>query len=236
MHVVEFLDSQVVDWDNYEKSAMQTRAILELICEKKDNIRSLIKHFEMNKALHTMCETHQLLNYIVLYDNPDNGIRVRLHMSTAHHLQRPHDHRFDFSSKILKGCYEHIWYYPQTDIYKITCEVAAKNYQDKDHPDPSVLSNRILFKPMFLRKEGVGSCFSISHKVVHTVEMEKDTVTLIIRSPARTKRSFIYDINENLLWWRFSNINETPERRMKKIMTKTERESFIKKLTQLEVI
>jgi hypothetical protein len=236
MDIVEYLDKQKINWDNYEISATHTRDLLSEISANLENIVRLIDNLNSLEGLQQKCETHQLLDYLVLYDNPGNGIRLRMHMSTSDHLQRPHDHRFDFSTKVLCGSYEHIWYFPIPDFYQQSDINTAKNYQDKNNPDPHFELFGNEFKPMFIRREVKDSCYSISNEIVHSVDMVKDTVSIIIRSPARKQRSFIYDWEMKKLWWRFGSENETKKRRQQKIMTAEHRYRFIENVQRLNII
>lgn len=236
MGAVQFLDKQNIDWDNYEESAQKTRHLVKHLATSSQCLQELIDSSKSDSRLRSMCETHQLLDYLVLYDNQDNGIRVRLHMSTSSQRQRPHDHRFDFSSYVICGSYEHVWYSLNRDVYVESDVKEAIKYQDRLNPDPNITVGKDCFKPSFIRQEVKQSNYSISHSVIHSVEMEKDTVSLIIRSPERKVRSFIFDSDTEKLWWRFGAKDESKSRRNDKVMSDLQYNNFLNNLRRLSII
>lgn len=218
--VCEFLDTVNLDWANdFEQAAEESRAILQQICGTPGWLDDLFTHAEQDAELREKAEGHQLLDYIVLYDKLDRGVRLRLHLSTEDHLQRPHDHRFDFSTRVLCGSYEHCLIIPRLDPYKISPEPQAIHYQDRFNPDPNLnLLNEDL-QESFVRQVKSGSTLSLSNNVIHTVKTAADTVSLVLRGPARKNRSFIFDRGSEAAWWRFGAADETSARRSDKVMS-----------------
>ena len=234
--IVRRLDELKIDWRDFEAAAPQSRAILAEICDDPRQLSDLMKHATTREELRIMCESHQLLDYLVVYDSLERGIRLRLHLATHDHLQRPHDHRFDFSSRILCGTYEHCLLAPKLDPYSLSDELHAIAYQDKDHPDPKINMTNDDFPAAFVRNERKGDTFTLGNQVSHTVLTTANTVSLVLRGPAQKRRSFIYDRTDQKLWWRFGREDETTARRTSKTMTAEKIVSTLTALADLNVI
>jgi hypothetical protein len=227
------LDGVRLDWIDFEAAARTSRQILAGICNSKRALSALVASARDDQHLRDKCESHQLLDYLVLYDALDRGLRLRLHLSTSDHLQRVHDHRFDFSSFIICGLYEHCLIEPRKDPYSLSSEENARLYQDKTHPDPAATLTTADFPIAFVRDETGGNTYSFSHTLTHTVLTTKNTVSLVLRGPVRRTRSFIFDRNTETLWWRFGQQDESPLRRDAKRMSD---EQFDQTLSTLEAL
>lgn len=134
--VLDHLGQLTVDWNDFEAAGEATRDVVQRLADDKESLRKLVYDVEHKPELLAMCERHQLLDYIVLYDALDRGIRLRLHISTDDHFDRPHDHRFSFSSRILTGGYTHTWYHMDGDLYGDGPDPEARQYLSRHHPDP----------------------------------------------------------------------------------------------------
>ena len=237
MSVISELDKIKVDWSDYIKASEYTRALLHDICNDKAAMTELVDHMLDRKSLRGMCEKHQLLDLLILYDAlEDRGFRVRLHMATEDHLQRIHDHRYSFSTYILCGEYEHILYDNKQCPYMITGEEEAKQWQDKHNVDMNAKLTSDNFDFRFKKRMMTGNCLTLHHSQAHTVLTTKGTSSLVIRGPSEKERSFIYDKDENSLWWRFGKHNETPVRRAQKIMTDDDIDRSINHLKKINVL
>jgi hypothetical protein len=156
------------------------------------------------------CERHRLLDKLVIYDALDRGFRIRLHLSTNDHLDRPHDHRFSFSSLILRGAYQHVRHKP---IGKLDETIPGTIQEDRQ----AVLTD-VKVEPYFTTIEEPGSYYTLHHTAIHTTITTDNTVSLFIRGPVEKERSFIMDRHTGKLWWRYGEVNESPERRRRKAM------------------
>ena len=187
-------DEPTVEWDDFEAASARTRALVRRLAADKPTLRALVYGVEHDPALLAMCEQHQLLDYLVVYDAPDRDFRIRLHFSTAYHLDRPHDHRFSFTSLILRGEYEHIWHEADPDV------------------DPNELTVEDL-RARFTTVEREGACYTLHHSLLHTTITTDDTVSLFLRGRAEKDRSIITDKDTGRVWWRYGAADEDPERR-----------------------
>ena len=234
--LTEYLSGIEIDWTRFEDAAAKSRNCLGILTSDRSALSTLVERAVRNPALRVKCESHQLLDYLVLYDSVERGVRVRLHISTMEHLQRPHDHRFDFSSVIVCGSYEHCIVNCKVNPYKIRDEAGARPYQDKNSPDPLIRLKNEDFPVGNVRNERAGDIFSLHHSVAHTVLTAANTVSLVLRGAPRRNRSFIFDRTEEHLWWRFGRENESPERRAKKIMSEEKLGEILQKLRALRVL
>jgi hypothetical protein len=189
-----FLDTiEPLDWSDLREVTVRTQEIVRRLAGDRALLRDLLYGIDGRPSLLAMCERHQLLDKLVLYDALDRGFRVRLHISTEEHLERPHDHRFSFTALILRGSYRHVWHEPEPDT-----EYAADVTQ---------------LRPLFITTESIGACYTLHHDCLHTTVTTPDTVSLFIRGPAEKRRSVIMDRQSNAITWRDGERDEAPQRR-----------------------
>jgi hypothetical protein len=208
--MLDVLDRLTIDWTDIDSATAVTDALLHELAADKDALRMLVDRAGEDDDLLAQCECHRLLDKIVLYDGLDRGFRVRLHISTSDHLDRPHDHRFSFSSLILAGSYKQVRH---RIIGEVPDSVAPETQEDYQ-----AVPIQARVEPEFATTEQVGSFYSIHHSVIHTTIMEDDTVSLFIRGPAEKDRSLITDRDTGKLWWRYGAGGESPGRRAQKVM------------------
>jgi hypothetical protein len=225
--MLDVLDRLTIDWTDLDRATAVTDALLHELAADRDTLRMLVDRAAEDDDLLAQCECHRLLDKIVLYDGLSRGFRVRLHISTSDHLDRPHDHRFSFSSLILSGSYKQV-------RHRIVGEVpdsVAPEIQEDHQAVP--IAARV--EPEFATTEQVGSFYTIHHSVIHTTIMEDNTVSLFIRGPAEKERSLITDRDTGQLWWRYGAKDELPERRSQKTMDLSQFEMRRRKLEALGV-
>jgi hypothetical protein len=225
--MLDVLDRLTIDWTDLDRATAVTDQLLHELAADKDTLRMLVDRAAEDDDLLAQCECHRLLDKLVLYDGLDRGFRVRLHISTSDHLDRPHDHRFSFSSLILAGSYKQV-------RHRIVGEVPGEidaGIQEDHQAVP--IDARV--EPEFATTEQVGSFYSIHHSVIHTTIMADDTVSLFIRGPAEKERSLITDRDTGKLWWRVGSQGESPERRAQKVMGLPQFEVRRRKLESLGI-
>lgn len=225
--MLDVLDRLRIDWTDLDRATAVTDQLLHELAADKDTLRLLVDRAAEDDDLLAQCECHRLLDKLVLYDGLDRGFRIRLHISTSDHLDRPHDHRFSFSSLILAGSYKQV----RHRIVGGLPEDVGADIQEDHQAVP--IDARV--EPEFATTEQVGSFYTIHHSVIHTTIMEDDTVSLFIRGPAEKERSLITDRDTGKLWWRYGAQGESPERRSQKVMDKSQFEVRRRKLEVLGV-
>ncbi|MFD5106297.1 hypothetical protein [Streptomyces cinereoruber] len=234
--VIDYLDRLTVDWSDFERAGEITRDVVHRLADDKESLRKLVYDVENRPELLAMCERHQLLDYIVLYDALDRGVRLRLHISTEDHFDRPHDHRFSFSSRIVAGGYTHTWYHFDGDLYAEGPDPEARRYLSRHNPDPRAEGVQERLTPHIVRREEPGSCYTLHHSALHTTFTTPDTVSLFLRGPVEKDRSVIMDKAEGTLWWRFGRQDEPEERRRQKAMGLDAYREIRERLEKLGVI
>ena len=215
--MIDYLDSITLDWRDFEGAAHRSREIVSALAADKEALRTLFDRVEASPALQALAERHQLLDYVVLYDAVDRGFRIRLHAATDDHFDRPHDHRFSFSSYILAGTYCHTWYRPLPEVYALPDERLV-GFIDRAHPDRETPVDLNMCQPYVVRHETVGSCYSLHHTALHTTFTTANTASLFLRGPIEKRRSVIVDLDTRTLWWRFGRTDEPGSRRQSKVM------------------
>lgn len=235
MGMLDVLDVVSVDWSDFEKAGALTRELAHDLVHDKPALRTLVRAVGDSPARLAMCERHKLLDYLVLYDALDRGFRIRLHVSTSEHLDRPHDHRFSFSTYLATGEYEHTWYHCAADIYADPDD-AVRGYQSADEPDPRNTALLHSLTPHLVRVERAGDAYSLHHSALHTTFTTPDTVSLFVRGPAEKSRSVIMDKDASSAWWRFGRAAETPQRRQQKQMTYDDYAALCSRLADLGVL
>jgi hypothetical protein len=233
--MLDYLDSLTIDWKEFESAASKSREIVKEISRDKKTLRMLCDRVETDPGLQALCERHQLLDYLVLYEALDRGFRLRLHLSTEDHFDRPHDHRFSFSSYIMAGSYIHTWYKPLPELYKCKDEELL-DFSDYDHPDTVTSIDISKCQPFLTRTESSGNCYSLHSSALHTTFTTPDTVSLFLRGPVEKRRSAIIDLQTRRLWWRFGREEERSQRRSAKVMPLTYIRELRGRLERLNIL
>lgn len=226
--MLDVLDRLRLDWTDLERVTAINDALLHELAGDKRALTRLLDRVAEDEQLIAQCERHRLLDKLVIYDGSERGFRIRLHLSTNDHLDRPHDHRFSFSSLILAGGYRHVRHRLVGEL-DTSLEPAAM----EDHQ--AVVSG-LKVEPQFATEESAGSFYTIHHSAIHTTVMADNTVSLFIRGPAEKDRSLILDRASGQLWWRYGAQQEPPERRARKQMDRSHFELLRHKLSVLDVI
>jgi hypothetical protein len=235
----EIINANDLLTDDFIEWSRRSRTILKLIKDQgPEFLGKLVRRSFEDQNLRVRHESHQLLDYLVLYEHPQSGIRLRLHLATAEHLQRMHDHRFTFSTLILNGHYQHCLFSSTQDPYAMSSVENAKRYQDRHSPDPAFAGyeTESLFHLDWIRGEQAGSCYTLHHSQIHTVYTSKDTVSLVLRGPIQKDRSMIFDQLENKMWWRYGRKDEDDKRIRTKIMSDSKLSQVKDHLSSIGVI
>ncbi|WP_019633421.1 hypothetical protein [Actinomadura atramentaria] len=226
--MIDVLDKLDLDWSDLARTHRTTRDLLEELAADKDALRALVDRVREEPSLMAMCERHRLLDKIVVYDGGERGFRLRLHISTREHRDRPHDHRFSFTSRILSGHYRHTRHELEGELDP------SVPWHVQDDADAVLSDCRAV--PRFVTRQTAGSTYSLHHTEVHTTFTTPDTVSLFLRGPAEKDRSLITERETGRLWWRYGAEKEKPERRSRKTMRPAEFEDLVDGLRRLAII
>jgi hypothetical protein len=124
----------------------------------------------------------QEVDRVVLYDSPASRVRVRLHVFREPAFDRPHNHRWNFGTRILSGSYTHVIF--------------------GDFPDLTPQSVIAPVTPVMVREERAGSGYVMGHTMVHSVGATAQSVSLMVRGPAVKDRNVALGPDTTAAGWR----------------------------------
>ncbi len=187
-------DLPTLDWTRPDVVHESALATLRGMASDPRALGDLLRRVEHTPSLWALCETHELDDKIVLYDAmKDRGFRIRFRLATAYQDERPHTHRFTFSTLILRGSYHQTWYRGEARL--------------EDGASPHCIV------PVAVREEPAGSGFTIDHAALHSTMAAPDTISLVMRGPAMKRRAIITLPEVGEVTWRYGEADETAERR-----------------------
>lgn len=192
-----FQNLDAVNWDDTTSILPASEAIFDALGGTSGLLDVLLENLGTDPHLRPMCEGYDFMDKLVLYDSPDHQIRLRLHLYRRGYFDRPHNHRWPFASRILRGSYLH--------------RVYGRDDQFTEDTDPDQLT------PILERVEHVGSTYALHHTSVHTVQAKADSISLLLRGPAAKDRFLILDKAQGSFWV-YGAAQETPQTRATKQM------------------
>lgn len=195
-----------------EEFAKESRNVIEDFSHR-DRLKQLLLAAKEDERLFSMSEHYDILDKIVLYS--DEKCRIRLHIFGEGYFDRPHNHRWSYSSKILSGSYQHT-------IYSLDETIDAPSTEH--------------LLPVLVRQEKAGDFYTLHHSQYHSVVANTDTVTLIYRGPAEADRFRVMDRMTNEAWWQYGANNESQEEKNSKKMTSERFDFLIEKLKKIGII
>lgn len=213
-----FKKLEMLDWHNIEKVHCCTQKVLEKIFNDRSILRFLLEESLKDKELVSLAEHYDFFDKLVLYIDKKNKFRIRLHVFSGEtsNKDRPHCHRWAYSSVILQGGYQHF-------IYGVENEMREN-------------INIVNIKPVLIKEEKIGSTYTINHNVFHSIAAQPDTVSVIIRGPSVKDRFLIMDKKANKKWWEYGRESETFEEIKKKSVSLEGIKKLIDKLHKLKIL
>lgn len=187
-----------LDWHNLPAVTAASTTLLDQLADNRALLGELAAAAVEDPHLAGLCEHYDILDKIVLHDDPD-GWRLRLHVFLTGYFDRPHNHRWTYTSRILTGSYTHTLYGSDQEL--------------TDEVDVAALS------PRLVRIEEPGDTYTLHHSMIHSVTAHGETVTLIVRGPAVKDRFVVTDRTTGKAWWQYGAATETPEAASAKRMT-----------------
>jgi hypothetical protein len=187
-----------LDWTDLPAVAAASTTILDTLTAGRALLSELTDAVMNSPHLAGLCEHYDILDKIVLHDDPD-GWRLRLHVFLDGYFDRPHNHRWIYTSRILSGSYTHTLYGTDHDF--------------TDAVDVAALT------PRLVRIEESGDTYTLHHTMIHSVTAHGEAVTLIVRGPAVKDRFVVTDRATGEAWWQYGAATETPEAAAAKRMT-----------------
>lgn len=204
-----------LDWDDVEAVDSATRKTFAHIAGSRYLLRRGLSAIREDARLMALCEHYDILDKLVLFDDPETGIRVRLHVFGPGYHDRPHNHRWTYASHILRGEYRHRIYQPA---------------------DLHTELNPLTLDPMLVRHEQAQTSYTLHHSAIHAVVAEPGTVSVVVRGPAQADRFLVMDNKTGEAWWQYGAAKETPEDAYRKRMAGERFEELVTSLTDWNVI
>lgn len=196
-----------LDWEDVDAVEAVGRKVFETVDADRSILRSALENVADRPDLLTLCEhpdvevtvgQGQQFDKIVIYSDSESGVRVRLHVFWDGSYDLPHNHRFSFTSMILKGRLRHSLF-------------------GEAGPDDAMLRSPL--KPLLVREEHPGSIYALHHSMLHSTVAEPQSVTLAFRGPASRERSFIVDPATGRRIWFLGAAKEAADEAERKRMT-----------------
>lgn len=188
-----------IDWGDIDDVELNCREALNELAAEPRIVRARLEELPNRPELLDLCEHYDILDKIVLASEDDPGVRVRLHVFLPGYFDRPHNHRWSYASKILRGHYRHYLF---------------GNAELDEQVDPNKLP------VLHAREEPVGTSYALHHSMVHAVVAEPFTVSLVIRGPAVKDRFLVMDRQTNEAWWQYGAKDESEAEAKKKQMSR----------------
>jgi len=137
---------RTVNWAALEDVSSLLEATLRSLTAQPAMVGALFSSAEHDPSLAALCEHYDLLDRIVFHN--DQQFRLRLHVFHPGYFDRPHSHRWSYSSLILAGRYRHLLY-GQDDNLADTVDVSS-------------------LEPMMIGEAPTGSFYILHHSAIHS--------------------------------------------------------------------
>ncbi|CAM4360170.1 hypothetical protein NONI108955_22545 [Nocardia ninae] len=169
--VQNWVSSEVfIDWTDLRSAHAQCRSVLTRLAADRDLLTLLVDRIADDEDLFRDADHHPVMDRLTLWRDMERGIYLRLHVSPGNNELIPHDHKYSFTTYILRGSYTHVW------------RRRTAPYRGKFSSEHVPLG--------LVTCERVGSCYTLGYSLVHQTMMEADTVTLFMRGPGEQGSSY----------------------------------------------
>lgn len=204
--------SRRTDWEDLAQVSDRSRSVFSELLHEGGLARAL-NDLRTDEHLRGMCERYDFLDKLVLFDDRSTSVRVRLHLFRAGYYDRPHNHRWSFASRILRGQYVHRLYGRE--------DVILDAEGDAD------------LEPIMERVERDGDEYVLHHNSVHAVQADEDTISLVLRGPSSKERFLIRDLQTGGSFWVHGAADESPQTRAQKVMQPAVLDATINRVVEL---
>ncbi|WP_433386927.1 hypothetical protein [Micromonospora sp. KLBMP9576] len=170
---------QRLDWSRIEVAEQVAGQVTDVLTAP-GALRELIDNALDDTRLLTMSECQWWGDRIVLFDDPESMLRIRLHrFDQGTHF--PHSHRWPFHTRVLRGRYVHRLYGPESFVRR-----------QLEAGDPLV--------PSTVRTEAEGFSYAIDQHMVHSVTPSTDTFSLVVQGPRLKDQSLRTAQDGSIIW------------------------------------
>jgi predicted metal-dependent enzyme (double-stranded beta helix superfamily) len=160
-----------LDWTDGTTASASSHTVLHWLTRNSSRVLlALLDQLEQRPELHGLCEHLDFMDKLVLWTAPEGSSRLRLHVFRPGYVDWPHNHRFDFVSRILSGRYLHR-IYPEAVL--------------------TSKSSPAQWTPLMTRVERPGSEYLLQHDAVHAVTATTTTISVAVRGPIVKQRAIV---------------------------------------------
>lgn len=167
------------DWENARLGIRLAGAWLERAATS-GVIPDALDALGSSPALLAKCEHLRGLNKLVLHDDRTTGVRLRLDVFGAAYEDLPHNHRWSYASRIVRGGYDQF-------VHGTICAEST----------PADLRT---MAPVFATHFGPGATHFLHHSVVHSLSVLPYTISLVLRGPAVRSHALWSDRSSGEVW------------------------------------
>ena len=200
-------------WDDTSSILDNSAPMFGSVLTERGLLDRLLDGVRADAHLAALCERYDFLDKLVVYDDPESSVRLRLHLYRPGYFDRPHNHRWAFSSMIVSGSYRHLVY--------------GDDERFDQQTDPESL------RAVYERVERPGSHYALHHTSVHAVQAEADTISLLLRGPATSDRFLILDREAGGSFWVYGAARESAEQRASKRMSATDIDQTVARVREV---
>ena len=109
-----------LDWNDTDTVNTASSKLLDTLATDRALLRPLVEQVPGNERLCELSEHYDILDKLLLHDDP-SGFRLRLHVFLPGYFDRPHNHRWTYTSRILRGSYQHTLYGMDNNLDESIC-------------------------------------------------------------------------------------------------------------------
>lgn len=233
MDIRSRLDRISLDWSAFDAAGRDSRDVIQELAADRAALRELVLAVARDEHLLPLCEKVRDFKYMVLYDALDRGFRLRLHRFSEGQEDEPHNHRYSFSSYILKGAYTHTLY----EVADDAASPSAQPYWELRQPPgtsdggplPELPMTRL--SPLMTQTQAAGSSYSLHHATFHATALPaQNAYSLFLRGPAEKPSAVFLDPANRAYRWKFGRAQERPEVLTARSFTLEDHRRFIEQL------
>lgn len=244
--MIRDLDLIKIDWTSFEEASKQSLEIIDELASDRKALRQMVLNVAKNDRLRAMCEVHEhgevadelecsvedrRVQYLVIYDALDRGIRLRIFTPAVGSFNPLHNHRYSFSTRLLSGSYQHTIY----QVVRVEsgqqsewmCKQKPGTHLGRELPQVDIAD----IHPAWNQEHKQGNSYSMHHTTLHTSNYAAPgTFSLFMRSAAEKDYSFLGEPDSKCYWWKFSREREVTDHLSSTRMTDEQYRRMVKRL------
>ena len=197
-----------LDWNDTLRVSDVARDVLMQVASDRPAMIAALAQLAERPEMFARCEMDDFFYRIVLAEDHETGVSLRLHFLKSNEREQPHNHRATFASLLLSGGYRH-------SLYQVPDEFMRRT--DGQQGRPGISPAEILqLRPSHTRYESAGSYYALHHSAFHTTIPTADHISLVARGPSSRRRLLIFYQEERRAEWLYGGVDETPQQLLRK--------------------